>query len=139
VPAENVPQIVRDLIARHIDSVLEVEILLLLYASRPLVWTADAVVEKLRIDRAWAVTQLGKMCEQGLLRCDTQAQTYAYGPASVALDAAVEALDRAYADRRVSVIELIFAKPLDKLRSFADAFRIRGRDKGPDKERTDGG
>jgi len=30
-----------------------------------------------------------------------------------------------YADRRVTVIGLIFSKPVDKIRSFADAFRIR--------------
>ena len=35
------------------------------------------------------------------------------------------ALDRAYAERRVTVINLIFSKPIDKLRSFADAFRIK--------------
>jgi hypothetical protein len=139
VPAENVPEIVRSLIARHIDSVLELEILLLLYGSRPRAWSADEVVEKLRIDRAWAVTQLGRLCDHGLLRCEASpAPTYAYAPASADTDAAAAALDAAYADRRVSVIELIFAKPLDKIRSFADAFRIRGRDKD-NKEKDDGG
>jgi hypothetical protein len=131
VPAENVPEIVRSLIARHLDSVLEVEILLLLHGSRPRAWSADEVVEKLRIDRSWAVTQLGKLCDAGLLKRDPQLQTYAYGPASAELDLAVVALDGAYTDRRVSVIEAIFAKPLEKIRSFADAFRIRSKDKGP--------
>jgi predicted transcriptional regulator len=137
VPGENLPEIVRSLIVRHLDSVLEVEILLLLYGSRPRAWSAEEVVENLRIDRAWAATLLGKLCDAGLLRCDAANQTYAYGPASAQLEAAVAALDAAYAARRVRVIELIFAKPLEKIRSFADAFRIRAREK--DKETPDGG
>jgi hypothetical protein len=42
-----------------------------------------------------------------------------------ALDAAVAQLAKDYAERRVSVITLIFSKPVDKLRTFADAFRLR--------------
>jgi len=138
VPPENVPQIVRSFIAQHLDSVLEVEILLLLYQTRPRHWSAEEVVERLRIDPAWAVGQLGRLCDHGLLRCEPgPPPTFAYAPASAESDAAVAALDRAYADRRVSVIELIFAKPLDKIRSFADAFRIR-KDKEKDKDKPDG-
>jgi hypothetical protein len=134
VPPENVPDIVRTLIGQHLDSVLEVEILLLLYQTRPKAWSAGEVVEKLRIDPAWAVTQLNKLCDHGLLRCEGgPPATFAYAPASAEVDAAVAALDSAYADRRVSVIELIFAKPLEKIRSFADAFRIR-----KDKDKNDG-
>jgi hypothetical protein len=50
---------------------------------------------------------------------------FRYEPRSADLADAVQALARAYADRRVTVIGLIFAKPTDKIRSFADAFRIR--------------
>jgi hypothetical protein len=137
VAAENFPEIVRSLIAHHLDSVLEVEILLLLYQTRPRAWSAADLVEKLRIDPAFANTHLGKLCDHGLLRCDEgPPATYAFAPGSAELEAAAAALDRAYADRRVSVIELIFAKPLDKIRSFADAFRIR-REKG-EKDKSDG-
>jgi hypothetical protein len=135
VSAENVPEIVRSLIARHLDSVLEVEILLLLYQTRPRAWSAEEIVQKLRIDLAFATQHLTKLCEHGLLRCDggPPAAMYAFAPASSELEAAAAALDRAYVDRRVSVIELIFAKPLDKIRSFADAFRIRR-----EKDKNDG-
>lgn len=137
MPAETLPAIVRTLIAQHLDSVLEVEILLLLYHSREQPWTADDLVRVLRINPDWAANQLAKLCEQGLLRCDAAtpeapAMRYSYQAKSAELDAAVAALDEAYTSRRVSVIEAVFAKPMDKIRSFADAFRIR-RDK-PDQE-----
>ena len=41
------------------------------------------------------------------------------------LHRAVAGLAREYAARRVTVIGLIFSKPVDKIRSFADAFRLR--------------
>ena len=41
------------------------------------------------------------------------------------LDQAVVRLAKDYAERRVTVITLIFSKPVDKLRTFADAFRLR--------------
>jgi hypothetical protein len=53
-------------------------------------------------------------------------RTFHYAPASGSpLDAAVAQLARDYAERRVTIITLIFSKPVDKLRSFADAFRLR--------------
>jgi hypothetical protein len=41
------------------------------------------------------------------------------------MDRAIAGLAQAYTDRRVSVITLIFSKPVDKLRSFTDAFKLR--------------
>jgi hypothetical protein len=37
----------------------------------------------------------------------------------------VAALAAAYRESRVAVIQLVFARPSDPLRSFADAFRMR--------------
>jgi len=130
VPAESLPSNVRSLIVQHLDSVLEVEILLLLYHSRAQPLAADDLVRVLRINPEWAANVLTKLCDHGLVRCDTVTQavatkTYGYHAATPELDAAVAALDEAYTARRVSVIEAVFAKPLDKIRSFADAFRIR--------------
>jgi hypothetical protein len=41
-------------------------------------------------------------------------------------DVEVDAVGRAYSERRVSVITFIFSRPTDRLRSFSDAFRIKG-------------
>jgi hypothetical protein len=47
------------------------------------------------------------------------------------LDGTVGLLATAYARRHVAVISLIHSKPLEKAKSFADAFRLR-------KEKKDG-
>ena len=95
---------VKQLITEHVDSVMQLEVLLLLagQGGQPVRgWTATELAQQLRVDAAWVDTTLRSMA------------------------ATVNELAAAYADRRVTVIGLIFAKPTDKLRSFADAFRLR--------------
>jgi hypothetical protein len=63
---------------------------------------------------------------QGLLQAtEAEEPTFRYAPGSEALDGTVRRLAVAYAERRVSVVGIIAAKPMDNVRAFADAFRIR--------------
>jgi hypothetical protein len=128
VSEEGIAPDVQAFIASHVESVGELEVLLLLYHSRPRAWKADDLARELRIDPAWAAEQLAQLCARGLLRCTdppSNPSEYFYSSDSPALDAAVAGLDKAYADRRVAVIALIYSKPPDALRSFSDAFRFR--------------
>jgi hypothetical protein len=121
-----IPPEVRQFIADHVDSVLQLEILLLLLANRDKSFSVADVVTELRVDVAFVSEQLDNLCARGMLtRTDGEPKSYRYGPRTPELGQAIEGLRTAYADRRVSVISLIFAKPVDKLRSFADAFRLR--------------
>jgi hypothetical protein len=52
-------------------------------------------------------------------------QTYQYRPGSEALAAHVETLAKAYEERPVTLIRIIYALRDSKIRSFADAFRMR--------------
>jgi hypothetical protein len=56
---------------------------------------------------------------------DSRLARYRYAPTQPALAESVRQLALLYGERRVSVIEQIYAKPADPLQSFADAFRIR--------------
>jgi len=126
------PERVKSFVAGYIDSAVQLELLLLLHRTRPARWEAAGISTELKIEAGWAASQMAGLCAQGLLRCnDDPAPVYEYGPETPDLDADVAALAAAYADRRVSVISLIYSKPTDNLRAFADAFRLR-------KERPDG-
>jgi hypothetical protein len=126
VTDSGIPSDVRKLIADHIDSVLQLEILLLLHTHPQKDWCVTEVATQLRVDVAFVQEQLASLCARGILMCtEGEKMIYRYGPRDAELHRAIEGLQSAYADRRVSVISLIFAKPLDKLRSFADAFRLR--------------
>jgi hypothetical protein len=121
-------------LAEHVDSVLQLEMLLLLHAQPQREWTAPQIVNELRLDATWTEEQLRNLCTRGILTCTEQpVRTYRYGPSDDALARGIDDLARAYADWRVAVIGLIYSKPMDKIRSFADAFRIRGTSGGKDK------
>jgi DNA-binding IclR family transcriptional regulator len=120
------------LLADHIESVVQVEMLLLLHADPSRARSAQEIAQELRIDPAYAQTELANLTVRGMLRpADQAAGAYQYGPGTAAMAAAVEGLAKAYLDRRVTVIGLVYSKPADQIRSFADAFRLR-------KEKGDG-
>jgi hypothetical protein len=121
---DQIPPNVRSFLNDHVESVVQLEVLLLVYASPGRDFATADVVEALRIEPAWAEAQLSAMCARGIL-VRAAAGSYRWDPATPELESAVGGLARAYADRRVSVIGLIYAKPSDQLRSFADAFRIK--------------
>lgn len=117
---------VKQFIAEHIDSVMQLEVLLLLAAQPGKVWTSEELARDLRIDAAWVEGQLRAMGGRGVIRAaEGSTPQFRYEPRTPEVAATVEELAQAYADRRVTVIGLIFSKPVDKLRSFADAFRLR--------------
>jgi len=126
VTDSGIPPDVRQFIADHIDSVLQLEILLLLLNHPQQEFSVEDIVTELRVDVGFVREQLDNLCARGMLTCTNDPRKmYRYGPRSPETNRAIEGLRTAYADRRVSVISLIFAKPVDKLRSFADAFKLR--------------
>ncbi len=50
---------------------------------------------------------------------------YQYAPRSTALHETVTRVAECYRERRVAVITLIASKPIENVRAFSDAFRIR--------------
>jgi DNA-binding IclR family transcriptional regulator len=114
---------VRKLIAEQIDSVEQLEVLILLREHRSRPWTVDGINERIRSSPNSVRERLEALVQRGLVAQQDAGYRYA---AAGELDATVSELARAYAERRFTVIELIFAKPSDKLRAFADAFKVGG-------------
>jgi predicted ArsR family transcriptional regulator len=135
VGEQGIPQEIKAFIAEHIDSVMQLEVLLLLLKEPQRSFSGGDLARELRIDPAWANNQLIDLAARGLLVQDAAGAggggaegvepKYRYQTRTPELHRAVTGLAQEYADRRVSVISLIFSKPVDKIRSFADAFRIR--------------
>lgn len=122
-----IPQEVRDFIHAHIASVEQLEVLLLLRREAARTWTGAEVARELRINAASAAERLTDLQARGLL--DHEGNGAYRFSRDGDVERAVGALARCYADARVSVINLIFSKPVDKIMSFADAFKFRGGEK----------
>lgn len=113
-------------IAQHIHSVEQLEVLLLLLRSGAREWTAGEVSRELSSHPHSAESRLLDLRARGLVdaREDGQELRYRYAPPP-GTDEIIAALALLYAERRVSVITAIFAKPIDSVRTLADAFRVR--------------
>jgi hypothetical protein len=131
--AQELPNDVAQFIVEYVDSIEQLEVLLLVRATAPKEWDGTTVARELRIDARSAASRLANMAARGLLvTTDAAAGRYRFDPKSPELRRVVGQLADTYDERRVSVITLIFSKPSDTIRSFADAFRIRKdeRDRG---------
>jgi hypothetical protein len=124
------PPRVQRFLQTHIDSIEKLEVLLLLRAQASRTWTGAAVAQQLRIAEDSARRRLDDLCERALLACEQQ-DSFRYAPLASSDALAVDELAATYAQRRVSVISFIFSQPMDRIRSFADAFRLK-------KDRSDG-
>ncbi|MGH8727381.1 MAG: hypothetical protein ACREV9_04310 [Burkholderiales bacterium] len=118
---------VGDFLTRHIDSVAQLEVLLLLYNNGHRQWTPRDVASELRIASDWAAERMKELHANGLLAEESES-SYRYAPKSEKLKSVVKAVAQTYAERRVAVIDFIYAKPLSNLRVFAESFRIRKKD-----------
>lgn len=123
--AHVLPDDIRAFIHAHIHSVEQLEVLLLLRRERPRGFTGQEIAAELRIHPESAQQRLVDLQGRGLAVAESE--RYSYAPASGELERWVNGLATAYSDARVSVIQTIFSKPADSLKSFADAFRLKGK------------
>ena len=121
------PDRVRQFITRHIDSVEQLETLLLLSRAPDAEWAAGAVAAALYTQPASAARRLASLHEQGLIVPVADAR-YRFAPADRRTADDVDELAAAYKERRVAVITLIASRPMDNVRAFSDAFQIRKKD-----------
>lgn len=63
---------------------------------------------------------------RGLMR-ENGAGHFQYAPRSTDLDRQIGLVAEAYRERRVAVISLIASKPMENVKAFSDAFRLRRR------------
>ncbi|MFO7178436.1 MAG: hypothetical protein DIU78_007040 [Pseudomonadota bacterium] len=121
------PREVQELIAQHITSVEQLEVLLLLREHADREWSASAVSEEIRTSERSAAARLADLRTRGFLtsREDAGVTLYRFDPLTDTLRRAVASLSQVYRERRYTIIDLIFSKPIDRLRVYADAFRIR--------------
>jgi hypothetical protein len=118
--------VVRALIRRHVRSVGELELLIMLHAGRDRSWGVDEICEALACPHSWAVAQLEAMEGAGLLA--SADGRWRFAPADFELEEATAALEEAYRLQSREVLRFVFATPGRDLKEFSDAFRLRRED-----------
>lgn len=115
-------------LARHIRSVGELEVLLLLHHTPHRTWTPEQVAAELRTNDAAAATQLAKLVGSGLLKKDEASPAFRYDPDEPELTPVIEHLARLYPTWRTAVISTIYDQSLRSISAFSEAFDMRKRD-----------
>jgi len=109
----------------QIDTVPQLEALLLLWNSRPKRWSVEDMSKALFLPPEAAKEILGELVRQRLVvRISGTVDAYHY-EAGADKDQLVAAVDSAYRRELVRISRLIHSKPSAAVREFARAFRIK--------------
>lgn len=111
-----------------IGSVSALELLILLRHERPNRYRLAELVRELRSSQLAMEHALDHLIKFGLI-AGTPDSGYHYQQESGRLDAICERVEAVYARKPVSLIRAILEAPDEKLRQFADAFRIAPKEK----------
>jgi hypothetical protein len=125
--SDDFPEDVRRFLRANIASVAQLELLLLLRSAADQACSIADLSRILCMTPEMCLLQLADLQGRGLVAADEAAgeRTFQFKPQSGELAAAVKALQDIYATRRVSVITAIYSEPTDRVRTFADAFKLR--------------
>lgn len=117
-----VPAEVREFVVRCIDTVAQLEALLLLRGPPPMAWNVPALARRLYVEENEAARLLG-----ALVSCElaaTDGSDFHYHPRDAETTDLVDRLAETYARSLVPVTKLIHERDI-VIRRFADAFKIR--------------
>ena len=123
------PEEVARFVLQCIDSVEQLEVLLLLRESPDTAWSPEAVARQLYSNPSSIARRLATLQAHQLLTTTDPPSSYRYQPKTPELSATITRLAEMYRERRVAVITLIASKPIENVRAFSDAFRLRKKDK----------
>jgi predicted ArsR family transcriptional regulator len=96
----DVPGDVRRLIADHIVSIEQLDILLLLRARPDVAWNAKEVADELRTSEWSAAGRMADLRARGLVTAEGDPIRYRFAPASDELRATLDRLAQIYTERR---------------------------------------
>lgn len=121
-----IPDDVRRFILMSIDSVAQMEALLLLREKPQVEWDTTTVAKRLYISEPETSDVLARLCAQGLLYTNgSEPACYQYHPHSSELEQIVNQVAETYTKHLVAVTNLIHSKPRTRIQEFADAFKLR--------------
>jgi predicted transcriptional regulator len=127
---KDISEDLKQFVFTHVDSVEQLEVMMLLRTDRDKWWTAKTLSEEMRTSAASIANRLNIIYSFGLVEKD-EAGAFRYKPHNVELERTMEKLAEAYRIRKHRIFALIFS-PMKKARNFADAFLISQKKDGDD-------
>jgi hypothetical protein len=116
-----VPDDVRDYILNHIDSIAQLEAMLLLRAHPTESWDLLKIARRLYVSEPEVSDALGRLIGSGVVSFEDN--TFAYRPAPEVREL-IERVAATYTRHLIPVTNLIHSQP-SRIHQFADAFKFR--------------
>jgi hypothetical protein len=118
----------QEFVDRVIDTIHQLEILILLRRSPDRFWRVDEIAAQLSMTTKAVTSSVSGLQHNGVLTADdANPVAYRYDPRSIALLAGVESVAAAYETDPLPVVKAVLNKPPRALRTFSDAFLFRRR------------
>jgi hypothetical protein len=121
MPDESLPPPVVHFIARHIATVEELEILLLLAREEGKAWTAEGIYQVVKSSRQSVAQVLARFLAAGFVTASADGHSIV----PLAGLPLLHELSRCYREMPVRVIQAIYQRPRDAAQEFADAFKLK--------------
>lgn len=122
------PKITVQFIAECIDSVEQLQVLLLLHGDPTRHWTIEQISRELRSSESSVEKRIADLVARKAIQNPKESgATYRYIPFSEDTAKNVDELARVYKLYPYRVIDQIYAKPRHAVQSFADSFQFRKR------------
>jgi len=119
-----ITQEAQQFIAQHIQSVEQLEIFLTLGNGGDRSWSVDEVFRKIQSNAKSISDCLGYFLKESVAILEKEGR-YRLSDKSLNLVPIASELQKAYRERQVTIIEMIYKKPPRQIQSFADAFKLR--------------
>jgi hypothetical protein len=111
-------------VSATVKSIWALELLLMMRRHRARAWRTEELVTELRASTVVAREALANLAAAGFIATD-ETGLFRYQPASEQLDGFVESTQGLYSRKPLAIINAIAAAPNEKLRIFAEAFRLK--------------
>jgi hypothetical protein len=124
--ATDFPAEIEQFIAQHIESLAQLELLLLIRKEPERAWSCYDLARQLYVAPDVCMGILADLERRAFVqRSASNDNLFSYRSGSVEIDRLVDQLSTLYQERRVAVITQIYSKPVKQVQTFADAFRLR--------------
>ncbi|HXH76147.1 MAG TPA: hypothetical protein VNJ08_14345 [Bacteriovoracaceae bacterium] len=123
LPTSSLPLDLRTFLMSHFESVTQLEILFTFFTRSEITWTPNSMSRELRSHPVATTKLMKRLAEQGFV-CLNENENYSYKP-NPEIESMVKAIYILYQEKPVAVIACIYDKPNDKLKGFADAFKLK--------------
>ncbi|XGC80418.1 hypothetical protein ACES2L_13885 [Bdellovibrio bacteriovorus] len=118
-----IPEEVREFIKQNVHSVALLDMLLMMKQNSEKEWSARHLSQEMRTNVDYAASQLAVLVSKGFV-VPTQNDCFKYNSENY-WNAIVDQLEQYYNLHRATVINHIYSQPIDSIRGFADAFKIK--------------